>query len=45
MSILETVRFFGKRKKNENEIYHVLLHGISQQQIFEDSEDRKRFCL
>ena len=31
------------RKKSENRIYHVMLRGINQQQIFEDAEDRSKF--
>ena len=31
------------RKKSENGIYHVMLRGINQQQIFEDSEDYEKF--
>ena len=31
------------RKKSENGIYHVMLRGINQQQIFEDSEDCDKF--
>ena len=27
------------RKKSESGIYHVMLRGINQQQIFEDEED------
>ncbi len=28
-----------ERKKCESRIYHIMLRGINQQQIFEDSED------
>ena len=31
------------RKKSESGIYHVMLRGINQQQIFEDSEDFEKF--
>jgi len=31
------------RKKSENGIYHVMLRGINQQQIFEDKEDNLKF--
>lgn len=31
------------RKKSESGIYHVMLRGINQQQIFEDSEDYGKF--
>lgn len=31
------------RKKSESKIYHIMLRGINQQQIFEDSEDCDRF--
>ena len=31
------------RKKSESGIYHVMLRGINQQQIFEDSEDYYKF--
>ena len=31
------------RKKSESGIYHVMLRGINQQQIFEDSEDYNKF--
>ncbi len=31
------------RQKSESGIYHVMLRGINQQQIFEDDEDRQRF--
>lgn len=31
------------RKKSESGIYHVMLRGINQQQIFEDSEDYEKF--
>lgn len=31
------------RKKSESGIYHVMLRGINQQQIFEDSEDCDKF--
>lgn len=31
------------RKKSESGIYHVMLRGINQQQIFEDQEDYERF--
>ena len=31
------------RKKSETGIYHIMLRGINQQQIFEDSEDYSKF--
>ena len=31
------------RKKSESGIYHAMLRGISQQQIFEDTEDYDKF--
>jgi REP element-mobilizing transposase RayT len=31
------------RKKSQTGIYHVMLRGINQQQIFEDSEDYEKF--
>ncbi len=31
------------RKKSESKIYHVMLRGINQQQIFEDTEDCEKF--
>lgn len=31
------------RKKSESGIYHIMLRGINQQQIFEDEEDNNRF--
>lgn len=31
------------RKKSESGVYHVMLRGINQQQIFEDNEDREKF--
>lgn len=31
------------RRKSESGVYHVLLRGINQQQIFEDSEDFEKF--
>jgi len=31
------------RKKSESGIYHVMLRGINQQQIFEDKEDCDKF--
>ena len=31
------------RKKSESGIYHVMLRGINQQQIFEDAEDYSKF--
>ena len=31
------------RKKSESGIYHIMLRGINQQQIFEDSEDFEKF--
>ena len=31
------------RRKSESGIYHVMLRGINQQQIFEDSEDCEKF--
>ena len=31
------------RKKSESGIYHVMLRGINQQQIFEDTEDCDKF--
>ena len=31
------------RKKSESGIYHIMLRGINQQQIFEDSEDCEKF--
>ena len=31
------------RKKSESKIYHIMLRGINQQQIFEDAEDCDRF--
>ena len=31
------------RKKSESGIYHIMLRGINQQQIFEDEEDSLRF--
>lgn len=31
------------RKKSESGIYHVMMRGINQQQIFEESEDYEKF--
>lgn len=31
------------RKKSESGIYHVMLRGINQQQIFEDEEDYEKY--
>lgn len=31
------------RKKSERGIYHIMLRGINQQQIFEDAEDSEKF--
>ena len=31
------------RRKSESGIYHVMLRGINQQQIFEDREDFEKF--
>ena len=31
------------RKHSESGIYHVMLRGINQQQIFEDTEDCEKF--
>lgn len=31
------------RKKSESGIYHIMLRGINQQQIFEDTEDYEKF--
>ena len=31
------------RRKSESRIYHIMLRGINQQQIFEDSEDCEKF--
>ena len=31
------------RRKSESGIYHILLRGINQQQIFEDDEDFEKF--
>ncbi len=31
------------RKHSESGIYHVMLRGINQQQIFEDTEDCDKF--
>ena len=31
------------RRKSESGIYHIMLRGINQQQIFEDEEDGFRF--
>ena len=31
------------REKSKNGIYHIMLRGINQQQIFEDAEDYERF--
>ena len=31
------------RKKSKTGIYHIMLRGINQQQIFEDSEDFSKF--
>ena len=31
------------RKKSESGVYHIMLSGINQQQIFEDEEDNFRF--
>jgi REP element-mobilizing transposase RayT len=31
------------RKKSESGIYHIMLRGINQQQIFEDAEDYEKF--
>lgn len=31
------------RKKAESGIYHIMLRGINQQQIFEDDEDNEKF--
>ena len=33
------------RRKSESGIYHIMLRGINQQQIFEDSEDYEKFLL
>lgn len=32
-----------KRRKSESGIYHVMLRGINQQQIFEDEEDNEKY--
>lgn len=32
-----------QRKKSSSGIYHVMLRGINQQQIFHDDEDNKKF--
>ncbi|MCL2672285.1 MAG: transposase [Clostridiales bacterium] len=31
------------RRKSENGLYHVMLRGINQQQIFHDNEDNEKF--
>ena len=31
------------RRKSESGIYHIMLRGINQQQIFEDEEDSLKF--
>ena len=31
------------RRKSESGIYHVMLRGVNQQQIFEDQEDFEKF--
>ena len=31
------------RKKSESGIYHIMLRGINQQQIFEETEDYDKF--
>lgn len=31
------------RRKSESGIYHIILRGINQQQIFEDEENSLRF--
>ena len=31
------------RRKSESGIYHIMLRGINQQQIFEDGEDYEKF--
>ena len=31
------------REKSESGIYHIMLRGINQQNIFEDEEDNKKF--
>ena len=31
------------RRKSESGIYHIMLRGINQQQIFEDREDYEKF--
>ena len=31
------------RKRAESGIYHIMLRGINQQQIFEDDEDNQKF--
>jgi hypothetical protein len=31
------------REKSASGIYHVMLRGINQQQIFEDNEDNEKF--
>lgn len=31
------------RKKSKSGIYHILIRGINQQQIFEDNEDFEKF--
>ena len=31
------------RKRSNTQIYHVMLRGINQQQIFEDNEDYAKF--
>ena len=31
------------RKRAESKIYHIMLRGINQQQIFEDEEDKQKF--
>jgi len=33
----------GAREKSGSGIYHIMLRGINQQDIFEDDEDRQRF--
>ena len=33
------------REISESNIYHVILRGINQQNIFEDDEDKKKFLF
>ena len=33
----------GAREKSGSGIYHIMLRGINQQDIFEDDDDRQRF--